>query len=42
MRVRFDFYEPGEGLKMLRILREHAPDARWNEDATRLLEGYVE
>ncbi len=42
MRVRFDFYESGEGLKMLRILREHAPDARWNEDATRLLEGYVE
>lgn len=38
LKIRFDFYAPGEGQKMLRVLREHAPQASWSEAATRCLD----
>ena len=36
--IRFSLFEPAEGQKMLRVLREHAAGAQWNEAATRYLE----
>lgn len=34
VKIRFDFYKPGEGLRMLQVLREHAARAQWDESAT--------
>jgi len=34
VRIRFGFYRPDEGLKMLQVLREYAAQSQWDEVAT--------
>ncbi len=34
VRIRFGFYRPDEGLKMLQVLRQYAAQSQWDEAAT--------